>query len=146
MFLLRLVIRLVRLPFDLVFLTIDLVRLLVYHAMGLFWALAGSERPLFGPCAHSSVVEVDGVELPRCPLGAKYGNPFLARLICGGLGSTEPGAGLAVCGSENALRSGLLRTLAAGLVVLVVWGVVLGGAGYLLFLRYGNPFSTATAR
>jgi tetratricopeptide (TPR) repeat protein len=145
MIVLRLVVRLVRLPFDLVFLTIDVVRLLVYHAMGLFWALAGSERPPFAPCARSSVVEVDGVELSRCPLAAKYGNLFLARLICGGVGSAGEGTGIAVCGCENTLRSGVLRTLAAGLLVLVVWSIVLGGAGYMLVLRYGNPFSTAAA-
>jgi tetratricopeptide (TPR) repeat protein len=143
MIVLRLLVRCVRLPFDLVFLSIDFTRLVVYHAMGLFWALTGNERPPFGPCAHSSLVELDGVELSRCPMGGKYGNRFLAHLICGGLAADETGSGIAVCGCENTLRSGLLRTAAAGGVLLLVWGVVLGSAGYALVLRYGNPFSPA---
>jgi tetratricopeptide (TPR) repeat protein len=143
---LRLLVRLVRLPFDVVFLTIDFVRVMVYHAMGLFWAVTGNERPPFGPCAHSSLVEVEGVELSRCPLGGKYGNSFLARFICGGLATDESGAGVAVCGSENVLRAGLLRTAAAGILLLVFWGIVLGSAGYVLVLRYGNPFSAPGAQ
>jgi tetratricopeptide (TPR) repeat protein len=146
MSILRLLLRLVRLPFDLVFLTVDFARLLGYHAMGLFWSLTGNERPPFGPCTHSSLVEVEGVELSRCPLAGKYGNSFLARLLCAGLADDDTGSDIAACGCENTLRSGLLRTVATGSLLLVVWGVILGSAGYVLTLRYGNPFSAANTQ
>lgn len=136
---LRLLMRLIRLPFDILFLSVDLVRVVVYYAMGMFWVLTGNERPPFGPCAHGAIVEVEGGELARCPLGAKYGNPFLARLLCAGVSADERAAGVAICGCEGSLRSGWLRMLLAGFLLLLFWGAVIGGVVYSLVLRHGAP-------
>jgi tetratricopeptide (TPR) repeat protein len=142
----RLLVRLLRLPFDLAFLSADVLRLLLYQGVGLFCTITGTERPLFGPCARSFLVDVDGVEVPRCSLGSKYGNPFLARLICAGLAHDDAGASIAVCGCESAVRASLLRVIVAGLLLLVFWGLVASTVGYAWSLRYGNPFSATKAQ
>lgn len=142
MVLFQLLVRLFRLPFDLVFLTVDLLRLLLHRAAGALWELAGHDRPPFGPCSHGMIAEVDGVQLSRCPLSAKYGNPALVRLLCAGATMTERAPRIRLCGTDAVLQTSFPRLLGVALLLLVFWGAVLGAVGYAAVRRYGNPFSS----
>ena len=132
---LRFIVRLIRLPFDLVFLTFDFIHVATHWFIGLFWLLGGQERPPFQPCSRISLVEVGGSERTRCPVGSKYGNPFLARLLCRGMRSGPSWQVSALCGCEGSLQAAVLRLAVAGLLLLVLWGGLVGGAGYALFWR-----------
>ncbi|MBN2449074.1 MAG: tetratricopeptide repeat protein [Lentisphaeria bacterium] len=139
MFVIRLFVRLVRLPFDLVFLTLDCVRVGVYLGMGLFWKAAGRERPPFGPCLRSSFLEAQGEELSRCPLASRYGNPGLVRLLCSGVTTDPRVPDVGLCGCEGAFRGGVWRVLLSLLVVALFWGAVLGYVASMAYIRYGLP-------
>ena len=74
-------VRLCRLPFDLLFLTVDYLRLTLW--MGMEWRapLLAARLTGFGPPAALDTIEVSGRRMRRCGLARKYGNPALLRLL-----------------------------------------------------------------
>ena len=121
---LRGIVRAVRLPFDLLFLIWDLMRLTVWGLVCTFLGCLGVEAPARAPCQDSGA----GIAVSHSPCRAarKYGNPFLLRLLCPHCHREKTAAGWqpAVCGNEEHFRPSLLRCFAVALLLTVLFGGV----------------------
>ncbi len=128
--LIGLLVRLVRLPFDLVFLTWDFARLSIWGLMNLPSLLSGSRTQPFGPCFSGGILEeMDDGACWYCPLAPKYGTKSLLRLLFSRLGwyATADGARvLSWQGHASRPPTTLGRYLLTGLLLGLFWAALVG--------------------
>lgn len=119
--------RLVRFPFDLLFLTWDFLRLSAWGLRALPSLLTGGQTLPFPPRFEGGILEEtqDGA-LWHCPLTAKYGTKSLLRLLFRSLDWHARADGPDVLcwqGSSSLPPTSLGRYLLTGVLLGVLWGV-----------------------
>jgi tetratricopeptide (TPR) repeat protein len=123
-------IRLLRLPFDLLFLTWDFLRLKLWVVRNLPALLFGGRPAPFGPLFASGVIETtaDGT-LWHCSLAAKYGTKSLLRLLFRGLRWHQTADGrryLCWQGSRSQSPTTLWRFVLTGVFLACLWLIPVG--------------------
>lgn len=125
-----LLLRLVRLPFDLLFLTWDFVRFSLWVLLNLPALFSGSRTRPFGPCFSGGILEErDNGASWYCELGAKYGTKSLLRLLFSRLKWYTAENGVRVLswqGRTSQPPTTLARYLLTGLLLALLWGTLAG--------------------
>ena len=119
------VLRLFRLPFDLLFLTWDYLRFTLWAVLQPWTPLLASRLTRFGPHAASDIIEVSGRRVRRCALARKYGSPALLRLLVPGIFPVRARHGKTVWAWEQGSiqrPSTATRYITLGLGLLLAWG------------------------
>ena len=120
-------VRIVRLPLDLVLLTVDFLHVAVWLGKDWMSRLTGIAADPYQPCTRGAAEELDGEGIRRCQPVTKYGNPEILRLLCGRVWNREiPDKGpCRLCGrQEDLFRISLFRFLGAGLLIGLIWVLI----------------------
>jgi tetratricopeptide (TPR) repeat protein len=119
--------RLVRLPLDVVFLTFDFLRLTLWGLVQLGVPIWGRRWQRFGARADADAVSVGTARLRRCTLGRKYGNPVLLKLLVSRAfvvrGQSGRTAWVWEQGAAEAPTT-VTRYVTAGLALAMFWGAL----------------------
>jgi tetratricopeptide (TPR) repeat protein len=142
--LLLLPIRVVRLPFDVLFLTWDFLTVTAWGIQNLPTRLSGGPTRPFRACFKSGIIE-DGNKgkLWHCPLAPKYGTKSALRLLFARLTwHTGADGQRSLCwhGSSSEPPTTWGRYLLAGVALALAWGVPLGALAW--HYRHRLPFMT----
>jgi predicted Zn-dependent protease len=131
------VVRAVRLPFDVIFLVFDYLRLTLWLiAKGLRRVLRLRPRP-FRPCLKGLVADTALGKVRHCQMIGKYGNPFVFMLLFPGVRSLEDSAGKRFH-SWGSVRARSPISLSRYVAVSLVAGLSAGALG-TFFLRWQAP-------
>ena len=130
----RSVIRLLRLPFDFLWLTLDLCRLILWALWTRVMRVFGAQGTSWGP--FCSGAESSAAQAPLCPVARKYGSTSVIRALCPAVHTAESGE--RVCTYQGDYDKGVYvpywgRATGVGLALLVVWSGI--GAAAVLRLR-----------
>ena len=124
----RLALRIVRLPLDIVLLTVDFLRLSVWMGKRRMRGFFGGTRSSSSPCSSKGheTIEMDGRAYRLCPFSTKYGNAFIFRILCPWLGRRSSSAPFSrcLCRRRSSFRIMVLHYLLAGLLLAAVWAAV----------------------
>ena len=119
------VVRLLRLPVDFVWLTVDFCRLVLWAGWTRGMRLLGAEAAPWGPfCAGA---ESSAAQAPLCPVARKYGSIGVIRALCPAASVAESGE--RVCTYQGDYEKGVYvpywgRAAGTGLVLLIAWSAI----------------------
>ena len=138
----RSVIRLLRLPLDVLWLMLDLGRLVLWAAWTRVLRAFGVEATSWGP--FCSGAESSTAQAPLCPVARKYGSISVIRALCPAVRQAESGE--RVCTYQANYEKGVYepywaRAMGVGLALLVLFSAVAGAAA--LHLRKSASPRTA---
>ena len=138
----RSVIRLLRLPVDVLWLTLDLSRLILWAAWTRVLRAFGAEAMSWGP--FCSGVESSAAQARVCPVARKYGAIGMLRALCPA--AQVAASGERVCTYQGDYEKDVYvpywgRVIGIGLALLVLWSAI--GAAVQFGLR--KPASSAAA-
>jgi tetratricopeptide (TPR) repeat protein len=126
------VVALVRLPFDILFLTLDFLRVTWWVITQVPRSLTGMRKHTFKPLTAGGTRNVSGHATRQCALAAKYGNLFMIRLLFPSLRRMVDDDGMTFV-SWGKVRSrrpiSVGRYLLSAVLVVGFWAILVGVLG-----------------